>query len=51
MAEEQYPVERLGPDGTVEPDEEDNSPRVAGRRTVDAGADAPAGDPTVSPER
>jgi hypothetical protein len=50
MAEEQYPDERLRADGTVEPDEADNSPPVPGRRTVDAGADAPAGPPSASPE-
>jgi hypothetical protein len=47
MAAEQYSDEQQGPDGTVEPDEEDNSPPGMGRRTLDAGADAPPGPPPL----
>jgi hypothetical protein len=47
---EEYPDERFRSDGTVEPDEEENTPAGTGRRTVDAGAEGPAGGPQVIQE-
>jgi hypothetical protein len=44
---DRYPDDRISEDGTVEPDQEDNTPPGVGPRTVDAGGEGQTGAPRV----
>lgn len=44
---DRYPDDRLSEDGTVEPDQEDNTPPGVGPRTVVAGGEGEPGAPRV----